>query len=114
MNALVLLIPSVVLVVGAAQESISGTRGPVSLETVVGAAIIIVVGMFLWFLRWQKKLELEERGSQSKMFETALDRILNHDKQNHDQAMDALREITRTNQAIREQMASLDCHRRPA
>lgn len=106
MNALVLVLPSVVLVAGSMQESITGTRGPISLETVVGAAIIIVVGMFLWYLRWQQKQETEDRSKQAATFEHALDRILAHDQSNHDQAMASLRELTQQQRLISERLSN--------
>ncbi|MCC7537860.1 MAG: hypothetical protein IT379_16670 [Deltaproteobacteria bacterium] len=94
------------------QTEITGTRGPWTIETVVGVALIIVVGMFLWYLRWQKQLDTTAAKEQREDFRAALDRILSHDRENHEQAMSVLRDLSEHQERVAEKLSDLANARR--
>lgn len=94
------------------QTEITGTRGPWTIETVVGVALIIVVGMFLWYLRWQKQLDSTAAKEQREDFRAALDRILAHDRANHEQTMSVLRDLSEHQEKVAEKLSDLANARR--
>lgn len=124
MMALAVIVTHVaLLIIGIAQDSITGSRGPLNLEVVAATAVIVVVGMFLWYLRWhlvQAKEALATQAStnasanheQALTFEKSLERILEHDKSNHEQTMIALREITQHQAEVAIQLQQITTTRR--